>query len=134
MASISMYKAFFFIFLCIICCSMCTTKKKKNNRLEKFQSEQWTQDRNGCSGIRMELKGQLLSLKHNMRGFKVDEIVSLLGKPDAQELYSRSQRFYIYFIEPGPKCGTPKDNPQALFIRFSALGIANEFIVKPLND
>lgn len=67
-----------------------------------------------------------------MRGFKADEIESLLGKPDAQELSARSQRYFIYFIEPGPKCGNAKENPMALFVRFSAVGIANEFIVRPL--
>ncbi len=118
----------------MICFNMCTSKKKKNNRLEKFESELWAQDKGGCNGERLQLKNQLLSLKHNMRGFKSDEIESLLGKPDAQELYNRSQRFYIYFIEPGPECSNPKDNPQALFVRFSAVGIANEFVIKPLKD
>lgn len=120
--------------LCVLCCGMCTSKKKKNGRLEKFDSELWIQDKGGCNGERLQLKNQLLSLKHNMRGFKADEIESLLGRPDAQELYNRSQRFYIYFIEPGPKCSTPTENPQALFVRFSALGISNDFIIKPLKD
>ena len=110
----------------------CSRKKKKTNRLQKFESELWIQDKNGCTGDRMSLKNQLLSLKHNMRGFKSSEIESYLGKPDAQELYTRSQRYYIYFIEPGPKCENAKENPQALFVRFSAIGIANEFTIKPL--
>ncbi len=110
----------------------CNRKKKKSTRLQKFKSELWIQDKNGCSGERINLKDQLLSLKHNMRGFKADEIESLLGKPDAQELSARSQRYFIYFIEPGPKCGNTKENPMALFVRFSAVGIANEFIVRPL--
>ena len=67
-----------------------------------------------------------------MRGLKTSDIESYLGKPDAQELYDRSQRYYIYFIEPGPKCEAANENPQALFVRFSAVGIANEFTIKPL--
>ena len=66
-----------------------------------------------------------------MRGLKANEIESYLGKPDAQELYNRSQRYYIYFMEPGPKCDSPKENPQALFVRFTAVGIASEFTIKP---
>lgn len=69
-----------------------------------------------------------------MTRFMAGEIKKLLGKPDEQELYNRGQRFYIYFIEPGPKCDTPTGNPQVLLVRFSAVGIANEFIVKPLKD
>jgi hypothetical protein len=107
-------------------------KKKKINRLQKFESELWILDKNGCAGNRLDMKNQLLSLKHNMRGLKTSEIEDLLGMPDAQELYDRSQQYYIYFLEPGPKCDNAKEKPQALFVRFSAVGIANEFTIKPL--
>ena len=121
------------IFLfCIIANSGCVRKKKKVVRLQEFSSELWIQDKNGCNGNRNSLKNQFLSLKHNMRGLKTGDIENILGKPDAQELYNRSQRYYIYFLEPGPKCEYAKENPQALFVRFSAVGIANEFIIKPL--
>lgn len=110
----------------------CNRKKKKVNRLQKFESELWIQDKNGCSGERMDLKDNLLSQKHNMRGLKTSLIESYLGKPDAQELSERGQRYYIYFMEPGPKCTATKENPLALFIRFSAVGIANEFTIKPV--
>ncbi|MCK5104674.1 MAG: hypothetical protein KAQ62_02925 [Cyclobacteriaceae bacterium] len=127
------YKVLLVLFLFLFITQMgCSRKKKKTNRLQKFESELWIQDKNGCTGERMILKNQLLSLKHNMRGFKSSEIESYLGKPDAQELYTRSQRYYIYFMEPGPKCDNAKENPQALFVRFSAIGVANEFTIKPL--
>jgi hypothetical protein len=80
----------------------------------------------------MDLKDQLLASKHFMRGLKSEQIEEYLGKPDAQELYSRSQRYYIYFLEPGPKCENTQENPQALFVRFSAVGIANEFTIRSL--
>lgn len=110
----------------------CSRKQKKTIRLQEFESELWIQDKNGCSGERMNLKDDLLSLKYNMRGLKTNDIEMYLGKPDAQELYDRSQRYYIYFIEPGPKCNSTVENPQALFIRFTAVGIANEFTIKPV--
>lgn len=110
----------------------CNRKKKKTNRLQKFESALWIEDRNGCNGDRMHLKDNLLSQKHNMRGLKTGVIESYLGKPDAQELSERGQRYYIYFMEPGPKCDDTIENPQALFIRFSAVGIATEFTIKPV--
>ena len=110
----------------------CNRKKKKVSKLQEFDSEIWIKDKNGCGGKRSNLKNDLLALKHNMRGLKVGEIEDLLGNPDAQELYDRSQRYYIYFIEPGPKCDVSNENPQALFVRFSAVGIANEFTIRPL--
>ena len=129
----TIYKISLILFLFIFFIQMgCNRKKKKNTRLQKFESELWIQDKNGCNGERMHLKNQLLSLKHNMRGLKTSDIESYLGKPDAQELSERSQRYYIYFIEPGPKCDNAEENPQALFVRFSAVGLANEFTIKPL--
>ena len=111
----------------------CANKKKKIRKLENFNSEAWLTDKNGCSGARMELKDNLLKSKHFMRGLKADQIEEYLGRPDAQELYNRSQRYYIYFLEPGPKCENARENPQALFVRFSAVGIANEFTIQALQ-
>ncbi len=111
----------------------CVTKKKKIKRLDKFDSELWISDKDGCRGDRLRLKDQLLSVKHLMRGFKDNEIESILGKPDAQELYKRGQQFYIYFIEAGPNCEHTVHNPQALFVRFSAVGLATEFTIRPFE-
>jgi len=126
------YSSLVLLLIFIVFTQGCLQKKKKIDRLQKFESEIWILDKNGCAGTRLELKNQLLALKHNMRGLKTGEIEDLLGKPDAEELYDRSQRYYIYFLEPGPKCDNAKENPQALFVRFTAIGIANEFTIKPL--
>lgn len=123
---------FIIVLLSAIAINGCKRKEKKTKKLLKFNSELWIKDKNGCSGDRLELKDHLLSLKHNMRGFKTGEIESYLGRPDAQELADRGQRHYIYFIEAGPKCRNPKEDPLALFVRFSAVGIANEFTIKTL--
>ncbi len=129
----TVHKVFLVLFLFLIFTQTgCSLKKKKTTRLQNFDSELWIQDKNGCSGDRNKLKDNLLALKHNMRGLKTNDIESYLGKPDAQELYDRGQRYYIYFIEPGPKCDSAKNKPQALFVRFSAIGVANEFTIKPL--
>ena len=124
--------AVFLLLLILFFPTGCNRKKRKTNRLEKLESALWMTDKNGCNGERLRMKNQLLELKHNMRGFKAREIESYLGKPDAQELYTRSQRYYIYFMEPGPKCENAIEKPQALFVRFSAVGIATEFTIKPL--
>jgi len=127
-------KAYITFFTLITICTLtfisCNRKEKKADRLQKFNTELWRKDKNGCFGDRLKLKNTFLSIRHNLRGFKSSEIESLLGKPDAQELYNRSQRYYIYFLDPGPKCQNAKSNPQALFVRFSAVGIANEFTIK----
>jgi hypothetical protein len=127
---LTIFTAFLLIFIIVF--SSCSRKKKKTKRLQNFESEVWIADKNGCDGARLDMINQLLLLKYDMRGLKADEIELYLGKPDVQELYDRSQRYYVYFIEPGPKCPDSGENPQALFVRFSAVGIANEFTVRPL--
>jgi hypothetical protein len=111
----------------------CANKKKKIRKLENFNSETWMSDKNGCTGARMELKDNLLKSKHFMRGLKTEQIEDYLGKPDAQDLRSRGQRYYIYFLDPGPKCENAREHPQALFVRFSAVGIANEFTIQAVQ-
>ena len=81
-----------FIPLIILVNASCNRKSKKAESLQQFNSEQWKNDKSGCAGERFILKDELLSLKHKMRGLKVNEIENLLGKPDAQELFNRSQR------------------------------------------
>jgi hypothetical protein len=111
----------------------CGSKKRKIRKLENFNSEIWMTDKNGCAGTRMELKDNLLKSKHFMRGLKAEQIEDYLGKPDAQDLRSRSQQYYIYFLDPGPKCENAREHPQALLVRFSAVGIANEFTIQAVQ-
>ena len=45
------------------------------------------------------------------------QIISMLGKPDENELYKRNQKFYYYFIQSSKICSPPiSDNPKKLVI------------------
>jgi hypothetical protein len=57
------------------------------------------------------------------------QIVSLLGRPDRNELYSSKQKFYYYFIEPSPDCGARDATAERLAIRFNAMGLAKEVAI-----
>ncbi len=46
--------------------------------------------------------------EEKMLGLNEMEIVDLLGKPDKQELYKRNQKFYRYYLQPGPACSAPR--------------------------
>ncbi len=52
------------------------------------------------------------------------DIISILGKPDQNELYKRNQKFYYYFISPGPACKTPDSTAYKMILRFNAMGYA----------
>jgi hypothetical protein len=101
--------------------------KRKERKLERFDSIAWKADKDGCGGIRASMKENLLKSKYTMRGLTTREVLDLMGHPDAEELADRNQKYYIYFIEPGPKCSGFTGKATALYVRFSAVGIANEF-------
>jgi hypothetical protein len=108
----------------------CSSKKKKIRRLQNFDSAAWISDRKGCSGTRLDMKDDLLRQKYRMRGLKTGQIEDLLGRPDAEELYNRNQKYYIYFLEAGPGCPEPGAEIVALYVRFTAVGIANEITLR----
>lgn len=107
--------------------------KRKEKKLEKFDSLAWKTDRDGCSGVRASMKENLLKSKYTMRGLTTKEVLDLMGYPDAEELADRNQKYYIYFIEPGPECTWFSGKATALYVRFSAVGIANEFTFRDFS-
>ena len=69
-------------------------------------------------------KEKLLSLNQT-------QIVKLLGRPDRNELSTRNQKFFYYFIDPAPSCNTRADSlAERLVIRFSAVGLATEVAIE----
>lgn len=95
-----------------------------------FDSDKWIGDQNGCSNQRAEMIQDLIKIKPNLLALYQKSIIKVLGKPEAEELYERSQTYYWYYIDPSPKCSQPSENPRKLSIRFTALGIANEIDIQ----
>lgn len=58
------------------------------------------------------------------------EVVTLMGKPDQNELYKRNQKFYYYYLTPGPACSTPDSAATRLVLRFNAIGLAREVSIE----
>ncbi|MEQ9424847.1 MAG: hypothetical protein RJQ09_10540 [Cyclobacteriaceae bacterium] len=100
--------------------------------LEGFDREAWLNDPSGCNADRIDLKASFEDIQDKLLGLNQNEISELLGIPDEHELYKRSQKFFFYYLEPGPKCEQPTENAMRLQIRFSAMGIANELFIENL--
>lgn len=102
-----------------------------NKLLTGFDSEKWGSDPHGCLGLRKELADGLMKRKDELLGLNANEIKSLLGKPDRIELYKRSQKFLVYYIEPDETCAEhkKKDIVENITIRFDALGRAREIVL-----
>lgn len=102
--------------------------------IEGFDAYVWQRDKLGCSQERTEMLPELLEAKDQLLGLRETEIMRLLGKADEQELYERSQKFLIYYLEPSKKCTNTEDSKasaNALYVRINSIGITNELFVRP---
>lgn len=98
--------------------------------LEGVDSNNWKQDPKGCKGIRTAMGTSLEEQVDKFLRLSEMEIVDLLGRPDENELFVRSQQFYRYYIDPAPSCPTGKKDPRILVVRFNALGVCHEASVE----
>ncbi|RNI27599.1 hypothetical protein EFA69_15885 [Rufibacter immobilis] len=93
-----------------------------------FDAVSWKNDLNGCKGTRVQQKAKVEEIRLQLLGLNEREIRKLFGKPDSEELMERSNKVYIYFITPGPKCeqATQATTKTALTVRMDALGVVRE--------
>ncbi|HEY8934118.1 MAG TPA: hypothetical protein VIM65_02825 [Cyclobacteriaceae bacterium] len=115
-----------FIFLCsLFSCS------KSLPVLDGIDLKEWNTDKNACTGKRLAMKDALTNQKEKLLGLNEMEIVTLLGKPDGNELYKRNQKFYYYAIQPSKECNLKTQNAVLqLVVRFTAMGVANEVSIE----
>lgn len=110
-------------FVCLACGKPLPT-------LEGIDKPRWEKDKSGCGNARITMVTAINSQKEKLLGLDQLEIVELLGRPDQNELSSRSQKIFYYFLEPGPLCANATDSlSQRLAIRFNAMGLAKEVAV-----
>ncbi|GAB5523108.1 MAG: hypothetical protein Roseis2KO_09800 [Roseivirga sp.] len=115
---------FLFIFSAGI--SSCTKKIDVGN----FDIEAWQADSKGCAGVRADMTEAIMEVKPKLLELYQKSIIEVLGQPEEQELYQRSQTYYVYYIDPAEDCENGKENPRKLMVRFTALGIANEVNIR----
>ena len=116
------------LLLSILFISFSACTKKANT--DAFDTETWVADPDGCQLKRTEMVDQIYEVKREVLGLHQKSILKVFGKPDEEELYERSQTYFIYAIDPSGDCETSADDPRKLYIRFTALGIANEVNIK----
>lgn len=101
--------------------------------IEGFNSYVWQQDKWGCAGERAALLEPLMEGKEKILGLREPEVIRLLGKADEMELYTRNQKFLIYYLKPNLHCSaaTSKEaNAKALHVRLNAMGMAQEIFTR----
>jgi hypothetical protein len=99
-------------------------------QLDGIDLKQWKDDKFGCNGFREKTVDALFSQKDKLKGLSEDDILKLIGRPDQNELYKRSQKFYHYFVGVSAKCDPAKQNAKQLSIRFNAMNLAKEVVIE----
>ena len=98
--------------------------------IDGFDKQAWVNDKDGCNGDRRASIDLLIEHKADVLGKDQDQIKAFLGKPDMHEIYRRSQRFYIYSIDPGASCENYIADKKGanLTLRYNALGKVHEVV------
>lgn len=90
----------------------------------------WRADANACSGDRTRMLKPMQSQKDSLLRLDEAAVVKLLGRPDENELYTRNQKFYRYYLTAARSCGNPDSTSVMLIIRFTAMGVAKEITIE----
>ena len=98
--------------------------------LENMDLTSWKNDKDGCSGKRESMEAAITQQKDKLLALDEAAVIRLLGKPDKNELYTRNQKFYTYYITPSPECGSEFSTSVKLIIRFNAMGLAKEITIE----
>ena len=117
-----------FLFIAFTFCLFFSACNKSID-LKNFDEIAWQNDKGACNNERAGMLDDLENAKDQLKGLNQDEIVNVLGRPDENELYKRSQKFFIYYITPKNCEGIETDQYTYLSIRFNATGLAKEVIV-----
>jgi hypothetical protein len=107
-----------------------TSCGKEKVSIDNFNDSDFKKDRKGCQGLRQSQIESLLNQKTKLLALGEVDIVSVLGKPDENELYKRNQKFYYYYLQPGEQCDPTLAKAERLVIRFNAVGLAKEILVE----
>ncbi|MCS6821465.1 MAG: hypothetical protein NZ551_06310 [Microscillaceae bacterium] len=99
--------------------------------IPEFDSKSWINDKNGCKGDRQKQIFILQRYKDKLLKASQNQILALLGKPDAVNLGDRTQKFYIYYYANAKVCPQKKKSEVSyLQLRFSAIDLLVEIVFK----
>jgi len=115
-----MYRLSYILMFCIV--FSCTSKSID---LLNFDESAWQTDKDGCNGVRAEMRDNLIKVKSDLKGLNGDQVTAVLGKPNKTNLASRNQKYFIYNIA----CPKESEETSTLSIRFNATGLVYEVVV-----
>jgi hypothetical protein len=107
-----------------------TSCGKSIPKLEDLDLKTWRDDKYACGGYRWKNIEAIKAQKEELLALKEKKVLALLGRPDRNELYKRNQKFFYYYLQPGPACANTDGDALQLVIRFNAMGLAKEVAIE----
>ena len=103
----------------------CSSQPDKLGRLDL---KKWRGDRGGCEGGRTAIAEDFKAEQKQLMGKFIDDVGTILGRPDIHQLGERNQKFYVYFLEKGPQCEDIKlkSKSKKVILKFNAVGLLSE--------
>ena len=97
-----------------------------------FDSAVWKQDDKACNGERTAMLDDILAAKNDLVTLREADVRQLFGRPDNVELFSRSKKFYLYYVEKGGQCpdNAEGDPGKRLEMSLDALGRLHELNIR----
>jgi len=104
---------------------------QKAQLLTEEEQQRFRQDRLGCEGERKAFIQKLRENKDIFLEMTDLEVRQQLGSPNREELYTRTQKFFVYYLERGGQCEGEDSTapPRILQLRLSAVNRVNEAVV-----
>lgn len=99
-----------------------------------FAAPAWRADRYACAGHRAALLPPLLAARPRLYEARANDVTTVLGPPDEEELLANTEKAYHYYLVPGPQCGPrrPHSPGPRLSIHFGPLGTVTEVQADPV--
>ncbi|UPL50835.1 hypothetical protein [Hymenobacter sublimis] len=96
-----------------------------------FDSAAWRKDSYGCQSRRAALLPILEKHRNELYGARLNDVTSLLGHPDEEELGEQSDKVYVYYVAAGQQCapGHPRSTRSRVLLRSGATGTITEVII-----
>ena len=109
----------------VVIIAACSSQPDKLGRLDL---KKWRGDRGACNSVRTGLANDFKAEQKQLMGKFIDEVGTLLGRPDIHQLGERNIKFYVYFLEKGTQCDDIKANSKAkkVILKFNAVGLLSE--------
>lgn len=104
-------------------------------QLPGFDAAAWRRDPYACRNLRRAAVPALARGKERLYEARADDVTTLLGPPDEEELRAGTEKVYYYYLAPGTQCNGRHARSEApcLSLRFGPLGTVTEVLTDPLT-